>query len=264
MNQHKILIIDDSRLVRETLKADLSALGHELITGATGVEAVKLYNECRPDIVILDCLLPLLSGFVACQQIRNMTDTNQYPLIIMISGVYTKFKYHLEAKQYGANHFLTKPVSGESLQPLLEAFSFQKPVETPPSVTPAQDRNPFLVTQDEFQFCLKWSLKIQGRKKQPSSFLAFQSQSSLDELKQKILPVMRETDVLTEDPETHTIYVLLLDANRKGARRFLQRLTGEDEPFLPDDMKIGSGELSHVIAEDFLHSFDHLEWTALS
>ncbi len=67
----KVLVADDDRLVRTMLGDLLTELGHTVVTAADGAEAVKLCDKAPPDLLILDFLMPRLSGLDALREIRR-------------------------------------------------------------------------------------------------------------------------------------------------------------------------------------------------
>lgn len=68
----EILLADDERTFREGLKALLSAEGFSVRTARDGDEVVRKFTERRPDIVVLDVMMPKANGFAACERIRRM------------------------------------------------------------------------------------------------------------------------------------------------------------------------------------------------
>jgi len=82
----KILIADDDRLVRTLLADVLAGLGHEVVSAADGTEAVELCFRERPDAVILDFLMPRLSGIDALARMRQGGRRVPAVLLTAISG----------------------------------------------------------------------------------------------------------------------------------------------------------------------------------
>lgn len=82
----KILIADDDRLVRALLGDALADLGHEVVSAADGSEAVDLWQRERPDAVILDFLMPRLSGIDALARMRQAGRRVPAVLLTAISG----------------------------------------------------------------------------------------------------------------------------------------------------------------------------------
>lgn len=109
----KILIADDSATAIAVLTRTLSPLGHELIVACDGEEAERLALEERPDLVILDVIMPKLHGFQLCRKLREHPATHRTP-IIFVTAVDRESDRFWGLKQ-GANEYLTKPVDPEEL-----------------------------------------------------------------------------------------------------------------------------------------------------
>ena len=104
----KILIADDSKMIREMLSVILRAQGYQIIFAEDGQQAVEMAASEKPDLVIADGLMPKLHGFLACKAIKELEDP---PRVVLLTGVYTKPSYRWEVKKdYGADGLLTKPV----------------------------------------------------------------------------------------------------------------------------------------------------------
>ncbi|MFI5497097.1 response regulator [Actinoplanes sp. NPDC051859] len=65
-----ILVVEDDDDLRELLTLRLSRAGHEVFSAAEGAAALRSLDECRPDVVVLDLALPVLSGFEVIREIR--------------------------------------------------------------------------------------------------------------------------------------------------------------------------------------------------
>ena len=65
------MVVDDERGIREGLKMQLAANGFEVLTARNGEEALKVYAEARPDLIVMDVMMPKLDGFAACREIRK-------------------------------------------------------------------------------------------------------------------------------------------------------------------------------------------------
>ncbi|HJQ70499.1 MAG TPA: response regulator [Blastocatellia bacterium] len=109
----RILIADDERFIREMLKAILTNEGYEVITAEDGQRAVEMAWRERPDLMLIDGLMPKMHGFVACKKIKEFTAP---PKIIILTAVYTKPNYKWEAKrEYEADDLLLKPFNVDEL-----------------------------------------------------------------------------------------------------------------------------------------------------
>ena len=81
----KILIIEDSRLLRITTERTLLRAGYEVITAVDGEQGLRLAVEAKPDLVVLDMMLPKLSGQEVLQQLRLNPSSTSTPVIVLTS-----------------------------------------------------------------------------------------------------------------------------------------------------------------------------------
>lgn len=110
----RILIADDDELNRITLEAILANDGYELHFAKDGQEACALARSLRPDLVLLDVMMPELNGFEVCRQIRSDPALARMP-IILITALHDA-QSRLEGLRAGADDFLTKPCASEELR----------------------------------------------------------------------------------------------------------------------------------------------------
>ena len=119
----RVLIAEDETKMREYLMSVLQAAGCETIVARTGFEAIRETATQRPQVVLLDGLLPEMHGFEIARVIRKL-DPAYRPRIIMISGIYKGLRYQNEAKlKYDVDGYLTKPVTSEQIASALFAES---------------------------------------------------------------------------------------------------------------------------------------------
>jgi len=110
--KNKILAVDDN-LVNLSVIEELLDSQYDLRTVATGLDAIETARQFRPDLIILDIMLPDIDGYEVCQQIRNsslLRDTR----IIMVSAK-AMISEQRRGYQVGADDYLTKPFDGEDL-----------------------------------------------------------------------------------------------------------------------------------------------------
>ena len=107
----KILIVDDDFDIRSSVEAGFKYEGAETITCSDGNSAVRLCAEKKPELVILDMMLPGRSGFLVLEKIKGYEDS---PLVIMITANEGK-RHKVFAEGLGAELYLQKPVSLEIL-----------------------------------------------------------------------------------------------------------------------------------------------------
>ncbi len=108
----KIMIVDDSRILRKILTNTLTEAGHDVIADAgNGKEALMLLEKVAPDIITLDITMPVMDGLEALSLIKE-----QYPdiKVVMVSAAGQKNKV-MEALKAGACNFLQKPFEPEDV-----------------------------------------------------------------------------------------------------------------------------------------------------
>jgi DNA-binding response OmpR family regulator len=115
----RILVADDERDTAMTLAEILREEGHEVQTVLRGDDALDMCRLFRPDVVIADVNLPGESGYAIARELRERHG-ELAPLLIAISGKWTKASDRLLGKAVGFDHYLLKPCDPNELLPLLE------------------------------------------------------------------------------------------------------------------------------------------------
>lgn len=100
----KALVVDDEKLIVKGLKFSLEQEGYEVDCAYDGQEAVDMIKEKEYDIVLLDLMLPILSGYEVCQQVRDFSDV---PIIMLTAKGDDMDK--ILGLEYGADDYITKP-----------------------------------------------------------------------------------------------------------------------------------------------------------
>ena len=104
-----VLIVEDEVSQREILAYNLEAEGFEVSRAETGDEALTLLSEGVPDIVVLDWMLPGVSGIEICRQIKRRDDTRAVPVIMLSAR--TKESDRVRGLETGADDYVSKPYS---------------------------------------------------------------------------------------------------------------------------------------------------------
>jgi two-component system response regulator VicR len=110
MNE-KILVIDDDSGLLTLLKLGLEREGFTVITAESGKEGLRRAYEARPDVIVLDVMMPEMDGWLTCQRLRSMCDT---PIIMLTAK--TDQADVLKGLSLGADDYLTKPCSFDELK----------------------------------------------------------------------------------------------------------------------------------------------------
>ena len=123
MNKMRILAVDDSPEVRDYLTARFSGPDTEVVTAEDGAQALKLAFERAPDLILLDLMMPGLTGFEVCRQLREDPRTRSVPIIILT--VKTEMADRMKGMQSGADFYATKPIDVDWLLSKINLFRSQ-------------------------------------------------------------------------------------------------------------------------------------------
>lgn len=116
----KILVADDSNTDRMVLDAILRKQGHEVVMAENGREAIEVFCKEKPNIILLDALMPEMDGFEAAQKIKELAGEDFVPIIFLTSLQQADSLAHcLDA---GGDDFLSKPYNRVILQAKINAF----------------------------------------------------------------------------------------------------------------------------------------------
>lgn len=105
--KHRVLIVDDNPTNVELLAAQLKPYGYELEKAYDGEEALKKIEERAPDLLLLDLMMPRLSGYEVCKKIKNEPETQLIPVIVITA--LKELDDKIKAIEMGADDFLMKP-----------------------------------------------------------------------------------------------------------------------------------------------------------
>ncbi len=109
----RILIVDDEPLNVDYLEQELEDLGYETVSAANGAEALEKVASERPDLVLLDVMMPVMDGFTACRRLKEDEATRLIPVVIMTA--LDAIDDRVKGIEAGADDFLTKPVDEREL-----------------------------------------------------------------------------------------------------------------------------------------------------
>ncbi len=115
----RILIVDDSPTDTHVLKTLLERNQHETLTATTGEEGVTRAKESKPDLILMDVVLPGISGFQATRQISKNADTANIPIIIVTTK--DQETDRVWGLRQGAKDYVTKPVNEAELLDKIKA-----------------------------------------------------------------------------------------------------------------------------------------------
>ncbi len=111
--RQRILVVDDEPDIVELVAFNLRAEGYEVITAATGVEALEIARTIVPDLIVLDLMLPELDGMAVCEILRKLPATAPIPIIMLTA--WSSDLSRCIGLGLGAKEYMTKPFSPREL-----------------------------------------------------------------------------------------------------------------------------------------------------
>jgi len=111
--QPHVLIVEDELAQREVLAYNLEAEGYRISSAENGEEALLLVDEERPDVIVLDWMLPNVSGIEVCRQLKTRADTREVPIIMLSARSEEVDK--IRGLETGADDYVVKPYSVSEL-----------------------------------------------------------------------------------------------------------------------------------------------------
>ncbi len=120
MSRRKILIIDDIPQIVQLLRFYIQRAGYDTIVATNGWEGLQQVTAERPDIVLVDAMMPEMDGFEFIERYRKLAGHNQAKVIMVTTLSGDEFR--TRAMNAGADDFVTKPVTEEILKTKIESL----------------------------------------------------------------------------------------------------------------------------------------------
>lgn len=157
----KILLVDDEPDILEIVGYNLSAEGYQVVTAENGLQAVKKATKEKPQLIILDVMMPEMDGIEACEQIRKNPDLND--TIITFLTARGEDYSQVAGFDAGADDYITKPIKPKVLVSKVKAL-----LRRLKNVDDKKDDiikiNNLIINRDEYKIVLKGQEKILPRK----------------------------------------------------------------------------------------------------
>lgn len=115
MAPRRALVADDSKVFRAWVRESLRDRGFEVLEAGNGKEALDAALASRPDLLVLDVLMPLLSGFDCLTKLHEKAP-DYHPIVFIVTAVYKTRRWEAEARQqYRVQEYLVKPIEDQTL-----------------------------------------------------------------------------------------------------------------------------------------------------
>src|SRR5262249_21388366 len=109
----RVLIADDNPANLRIMRTRLAADGYEVVTASDGAEALAAADQAKPDLILLDIMMPKVDGIQVCQRLKGGQSTTFVPVILVTAM--TDSKDIVAGLEAGADEYLTKPVDHAAL-----------------------------------------------------------------------------------------------------------------------------------------------------
>jgi two-component system, OmpR family, alkaline phosphatase synthesis response regulator PhoP len=119
--RYKILVVDDDPDIVELLHYNLSREGYDVAQAENGKKAIEVAHTFKPDVILMDVMMPVMDGIAACRQIRENNDF-RHTHIIFLTARAEEFS-EVAAFDSGADDFITKPIKPRALLSRLAAYA---------------------------------------------------------------------------------------------------------------------------------------------
>jgi len=136
VSTQRILVVEDEQQIAELLRYNLAKEGYEVVVAQKGHEALRLLRRHKPDLVLLDLMLPDLDGLEVCRQIR--CDPGVADLLVVVLTARGEEADVVAGLEMGADDYVTKPFSPRILVARIRAVLRRKTAETPSDDTPIE------------------------------------------------------------------------------------------------------------------------------
>jgi DNA-binding response OmpR family regulator len=120
MSQAKILIVDDEPDLVETIRFSLELEGYNVLVASNGEEGLNLARQEKPDLILLDLMLPKLDGYKVCRLLKFDERYKHIPILMLTAKTQEKDK--ILGKETGANEYITKPFDMDELMAKIKSY----------------------------------------------------------------------------------------------------------------------------------------------
>jgi len=153
----KILVVDDELHIAELIKFNLEKDGHKVVCAYNGADGLKVFEEDKPDLIILDIMLPEIDGLEVCRRLRNTSAGADIPVIMLTAKGEELDK--VLGLELGADDYMTKPFSPRELLARVKARLRRLVKEEPPS-----GEEPLITYGDIVIYPEKYEVIVRGEK----------------------------------------------------------------------------------------------------
>ena len=127
MSRKKTLIVDDEKLILISTRIVLESVGYQVITAASGEEAISQAKEESPGLILLDIMMPGIDGWETLSRLKEDPETKDIPVVIFTAREHTRGRKL--AREMGAVDYFQKPFEPDELIQIVEQYLSPENVE---------------------------------------------------------------------------------------------------------------------------------------
>ncbi len=144
--KYRILLVDDEPDILEFVRYNLLREGYEVFTAENGVKALEVAQECRPHLILLDMMMPIMDGAQTCREIRANQELKN-TMVVFLSALGDE-QQQLTGYGVGADDYITKPIKMKLLVSRIQAIL--KRVELTADTTPNATEGGIIVDRERY------------------------------------------------------------------------------------------------------------------
>jgi EAL domain-containing protein (putative c-di-GMP-specific phosphodiesterase class I)/DNA-binding response OmpR family regulator len=133
----RILVVDDEEDVLALVKTILSGARFAVLTARSGAEAIEIAARERPEMILLDVMMPEISGWEVCSMLKSSPETQSIPIVML--SVKNEIRDMITSMQAGADDHVTKPFSGRKLIATVQRLLEREDMALPPFLPSAEE-----------------------------------------------------------------------------------------------------------------------------
>jgi two-component system, cell cycle response regulator DivK len=108
-HQETILIVEDNLPNRKLIEAVLRPRGYNLLVATNGIEAIEMASREKPDLILMDLQLPMMSGYETTRRLKKLSSTARIPVVALTAHVMAEDRQ--QASDCGCDGFIAKPIN---------------------------------------------------------------------------------------------------------------------------------------------------------
>lgn len=119
MSEKTVLVVDDEQDLLDLIEYNLNKQGFKALKAEDGLEGIELAKKYKPDLILLDIMMPKMDGLEVCEKLRSDESTSLIPIIFLTAR--GDEKTEVEGLEKGADDYITKPISTKKLMSRIKA-----------------------------------------------------------------------------------------------------------------------------------------------